>query len=143
MNSLFKPAPTEVFAGGVAQLPSPWAHSLHKPVFIAFLVCFASVWVTLLFGIRIAAEWRWLEGLFWLLAAATSLVGLARRLPGQNVAMSSALVTVLSGGVAAIATKTGVPFGPRRYTDALGAMILGVPWSIPLLWLLVIVNGRG
>src|SRR6266566_3645383 len=111
MNPLFKPAPTEVFAGGVAQLPSPWAHSLHKPVFIGFLVSFASVWVTLLLGIPFSAKWRWLEGLFWLLAAATSLVGLARRLPGQNAAMSSVLVTAISGGVAAIAAKTGVPFG--------------------------------
>src|SRR5436190_15662019 len=93
MNPLFKPAPTEVFAGGVAQLPSPWAHSLHKPLFIAFLLCFASVWVALLSGIRFAAEWCWLDGVFWLVASASSLLGLARSLPGQNVAMSSALVT--------------------------------------------------
>jgi uncharacterized membrane protein len=143
LNPLFKPAPTEVYAGGVAQLPSPLAHALHKPVFIAFLVCFASVWVALLFGIPFGAEWRWLEGLFWLLAAATSLVGPARRLPGQNVFMAATLITAISFCIAVVAEKTRVPFGPRSCTEALGAVILGVPWSIPLIWLVIIVNGRG
>jgi len=92
MNPLFKPAPNEVFAGGVAQLPSPWAHRAHKPVFIAFLVCFAVAWVTLLLGVSFSKGWRWLEGLFWLLAAATSLIGLARRLPGQNVFMTATII---------------------------------------------------
>ena len=143
MNPLFKPAPTEVFAGGVAQLPSPWAHTTHKPVFIAFLVCFAIGWVTLLLGVSFSEEWLWLEGLFWLLAAAASLLGLARRLPEQNVFMAATFVAAISFTIAAVAEKTRVPFGPRSYTDALGGKIFGVPWPMPLVWLVVIVNGRG
>src|SRR5260370_5034142 len=96
MTRLFKPAPTAVFAGGVAQLPSPWARRAHKPLFIAFLVCFAVAWVTLLLGVSFSEEWRWLEGLFWLLAAATSLLGLARRLPEQNVFMAARLIPAIS-----------------------------------------------
>src|SRR5205823_10968968 len=75
--------------------------------------------------------------------AATSLTGLARRLPEQNVFMAAALIVAISFAIAGLAEKTGVPFGPRIYTDALGARILGVPWPIPLVWLVVIVNGRG
>src|SRR6266496_5393174 len=110
MNPLFKPAPTAVFADGVAQLPSPWAHRTHKPMFIAFLVWFAVVWVTLLLGVSFSEEARWVEGLFWLLAAATSLLGLARRLPEQNVFMAAALIAAISFTVAIVGEKTRVPF---------------------------------
>ena len=143
MKPLFKPAPTAVFAGGVAQLPSPWAHKTHKPVFIAFLVCFAVAWVTLLPGVSFSVGWRWLEGLFWLLAAVTSLLGLARRLPEQNLFMATTLITAISFIITVIAEKTRVPFGPRGYTDALGGKVFGVPWPMPLLWLVVVVNSRG
>jgi len=143
MKPLFKPSPTEFFADGVAQLPSPWAHSAHKPVFIAFLVCFAIAWTALLLGSSPSEDWSWLNALFWLLAAATSLTGLARRLPEQNVFVAATLIVAVSFGIAITAEKTGVPFGPRAYTAALGEKILGVPWPIPLLWLAVAVNGRG
>ena len=143
MNPIFKPAPDAVFAGGVAQLPSPWAHRAHKPVFIAFLVCFAVSWVALLLGVSYSEDWRWLEGLFWLLTAATSLLGLARRLPGQNVLMGATLITAIGFTFLVVAEKTRVPFGPRVYTEVLGGKFLGVPWPMPLLWLVVIVNSRG
>jgi len=143
MNPLFKPAPTEVFAGGVVQLPSPWAHRTHKPVFIAFLVWFAVSWVALLLDVSFSEDWRWLEGLFWLLAAATSLLGLARRLPGQNVLIAATFIVAISFTIAIAGEKTGVPFGPRVYTELLGWKILGVPWPMPLLWLVIIVNSRG
>src|SRR6266699_7277900 len=106
MNPQFKPVPDAVFAGGVAQLPSPWAHKTHKPLFIAFLVCFAVAWVTLLLGVSFSEEWRWLEGLFWLLAAATSLLGLARRLPEQNVFMAATLIAAISFTLEIIAVRT-------------------------------------
>ena len=143
MIPLFKPAPTEVFADGITQLPSPWAHRTHKPVFIAFLVCYAVAWVTLLLGISYSKEWRWLEGLFWMLAAATSLLGLARRLPAQNLLMAAALIATISLTIAVVAETTRVPFGPRGYSDALGGKIFGVPWSMTLLWLVLVINSRG
>jgi uncharacterized membrane protein len=143
MSPLFKPAPTEVFAGGVAQLPAPWAHRTHKPVFIAFLVCFAVAWVTLLLGVSFSGQWRWLEGLFWLLAAATSLLGLARRLPEQNLFVAAAFIAAISLTIVIVGEKTSVPFGPRVYADWLGGKIFGVPWPMPLLWLVVVVNSRG
>src|SRR5947209_824547 len=138
MNPRFEPAPAELSAGGATRQPSPWAWAAHKPVFIAFLLAFIVEWVDLLPGLSVAERQRWLEPLFWLLAAATCLVGLARRLPEQNVLMSASLVAAISFGFAATARWTSVPFGPRSYTDALGGKILGVPWPMPLLWLVVI-----
>jgi uncharacterized membrane protein len=143
MIPLFKPAPTEVFAGGVAQLPAPWAHRTHKPVFIAFLVCFAVDWVALLLGVSFSEQWRWLEGLFWLLAAATSLVGIARRLPAQNVLVVATFIAAISLTILVVGEKTRIPFGPRVYSDGLGGKIFGVPWPMPFLWLVVVVNSRG
>src|ERR1043166_5684623 len=111
MSPIFQPAPTEMFAGGVARLPSPWAHSAHRPAYFAFLVCFAIVCVSSLLHAPFTETWRWLERLFWLLAAATSLIGLARRLPEQNVLVSSFFVIATAAAAAAIAVRTGVPFG--------------------------------
>ena len=71
------------------------------------------------------------------------MVGLARRLPEQNIAVSAALIGAISLGISVVGEKTGVPFGRRTYTPTLGAKILAVPWSIPLLWLVVVVNARG
>src|SRR5205807_9933045 len=97
------PTPGDVLAGGVAHAPSAWARAAHQPVFFAFLLCFAFVWGGLMPGVSWTREGRWLEVVFWLLAFATSLVGLARRLPGQNVLMSAALVAALSFGIAVVA----------------------------------------
>jgi uncharacterized membrane protein len=141
MNPLFKPAPDEVFAHGVAQPSSPWVGPLHKPVFIAFLVSFGVAWISLWLEIPFAE--RGLEWVFWLAAATTSVVGLARRLPAQNVLMSSLLIGAISLGISVAAEETGIPFGLRVYTGALGPKVLGVPWSVPLIWLVVIVNARG
>jgi uncharacterized membrane protein len=143
MKPLFRPVPVEVFAGGVAQLPSPWAHALHKPCFIVFLAGFAAAWVGLLLGVEASGEWRWLEGALWPLAAATSIVGLARRLPEQSVFVAVTLIIVISLCILSVAERTGVPFGPRAYTDALGLRLFGVPWAIPFLWLAIIVCSRG
>ncbi len=124
-----------------ALLPSPWAQAIHKPVFIVFLAIFALEWVRLLLGMADDQVWTLL--LFWALAAATSLVGLARRLTGQNVLASATLITLLSFGIELISDRTGIPFGPRVYTDAAGPKVLAVPLVIPLLWLTVIVSTRG
>src|SRR5438477_10974903 len=115
----------------MAQLPSPWAPAMHKPVFIAFLVCFAVVSTSLLLGVSWSEESRWVTGLFWLLAAATSLTGLALRLPEQNVFMAAMLIVAISFAIAGVAEKTCVPFGPRTYTDVPGGRIIVVPWPMP------------
>ena len=143
MKPLFKPAPGEVFAGGVAQLPSPWAHTLHKPFFIAFLAGFTVAWVGLLLGLEAPAEWRWLEAALWPLAAATSIVGLARRLPEQSVFVAMTLIMAITLAILSVSEWTGVPFGPRAYTDALGPRLFGAPWAIPFLWLAIVVSSRG
>ena len=137
------PAQTELLPTGAARLPSPWAHAAHKPLFIAFLAVFAILWMAALLGISFSDDWRWVDGLFWLLAAATSVVGLARRLPEQNVFTSVFLIGGLALVIGVIGDKTGVPFGPRVYADAFGAKLFGVPFPVPVMWIVIIVSCRG
>jgi len=143
MKPAVNPALDELPLTGAAQLPSPWAHTLHKPAFIVFLIWYALIWTTLILGIAFAGAQPWLEGSFWLFAAITSLVGVARRLPEQNVLMSVVIIGGISFVIALVAVKTGIPFGPRIYTDNLGGKTLGVPWPMPLIWIVVIVSCRG
>jgi uncharacterized membrane protein len=135
------PPGTEISGPATALLPSPWAHVIHKPLFIAFLLCFAFGWTTLVLGA--SPDWPWIDPLLWTLAAAASMVGLSRRLPEQNVLMSAAIIAGLSLGIAVVGDRTAIPYGPRVYSDHLGGWILGVPWPVPLMWIAIMVTGRG
>jgi uncharacterized membrane protein len=78
------------------------------------------------------------------LAAATSFLALGRRLPLQNVLMAAAVIGGLSGGIVAVGVLSGVPFGPIVFSDAFAERLFAVvPWPIPLLWVALIINGRG
>jgi uncharacterized membrane protein len=79
----------------------------------------------------------------WLVLAAAFLYFYIIRLEGVNVARRAALTLLIGSGVVlAINLKTGFPLGPLIYTSQLGARISGVPFSIPLLWLVIIVAAR-
>jgi putative membrane protein len=122
--------------------PSPAAQLLHKPLLIAFLICFAVAYVLLCLGIDLPGNWA--AGLFMVLAAATTFGALARRLPLQNVLWSGALIATLATIIETVSVTTGIPFGPHIFTDKLGAKIFDIlPWSIPLAWFVIVVNCRG
>jgi uncharacterized membrane protein len=116
----------------------------HKPVFILFLLVWLVNWVLLLLRIELPREARWIEALLPLFAAATTLLGLSRRLPLQNVIMAAFLIAGISSGITAVGALSGVPFGPVVYGESLGENLFGVvPWTLPLLWVVLIINGRG
>jgi uncharacterized membrane protein len=122
--------------------PSPIAQLVHKPLFIAFLICFAVADVMLCLGIDLPGNWA--AGLFMVLAAATTFGALARRLPLQNVLWAGALIATLATIIETVSVTTGIPFGPHVFTDKLGAKIFDIlPWSIPLAWFVMVVNCRG
>jgi uncharacterized membrane protein len=78
------------------------------------------------------------------LAVASTLVSLAGQLPAQNVGLAAAIVASMGGVIHMIGALTGIPFGPVTYTIAAGLKLFGVlPWFIPLVWVLIILNARG
>lgn len=124
-----------------ALAPNPWAHAVHRPVFLSFLAALAFAIVRLMLGF--AEGWAATQALLWLAAATTAVVGLSRRLPGQNVSTAILLITGMAVTIGYVGDRTGIPFGPRLFTDRLGVRVAGLPWTWPLVWLVAVLSARG
>jgi len=146
---LDKPAGPIIAPTNTAALPhvpslSPTARRCHKPVFIVFLVVWAANAAITGLQVQLPAAFAWIEALLPVTAAATTLLALACRLPLHNVFMAGLTVSFLATIILAVGALTGTPFGPILYSDALGERIFGVvPWPLPLLWVVLIINARG
>jgi uncharacterized membrane protein len=115
---------------------------LQKAIFIVFLCVWGLNEAFLALGIQ--TEGQWMEGLVLINAVFATLIILSRRLPLQNVVMSGALIAFISSAITILAAVTGLPFGPMTYTEVFGTKLFSVlPWPTPLVWIVVIVNGRG
>jgi uncharacterized membrane protein len=122
---------------------SPTVEQWRKPIRIGFLVVWAVNWVLLLLGVELPREGRWMEALLPIFAVLTTLLALGRRLPLQNVVMAAVLIAGASLAIAAVGAKSGVPFGPFVYGSGASEELLGVTWWVPLLWVVLLINGRG
>ena len=123
---------------------NPLPGRLHKPVFGLFLGWLALALVGLALRLPWPAAAPWLDALLWPLAAATTLVGLARRLPLQNVVAVGLLAGGLGFAAHWVGEATDVPFGRREFSAVLGDRLLRqVPWALPFLWITLAVAGRG
>jgi uncharacterized membrane protein len=123
-----------------ARLP-PGRH-LHLLAFVSFVIC-AAAWLGSLFGVAFLQNARWLEALLLLLALAATLLSQARALPLQNVLAAAAVIALISGVALLINAHTGIPFGPVVYPDTMRPLLFGLlPWSVPLIWVVAILNSR-
>ena len=126
---------------GAPEPTPPAASALHRAALFASLI-FAAL--TLAANLPAFANARWPAALFLLSALAATLLALARNLPWENVLSAAALIAAISGFAHALNAKTGLPFGTRVGTDALGPRLFGVlPWPVPLIWIVAILNSRG
>jgi uncharacterized membrane protein len=102
----------------------------------AFALAFAAVWI--------APEANWPEALLLLLATVGTVIALARRLPLQNVLLASLITAGIGGAAHTLGVVTEMPFGPFTFTPAIGAQLFKtLPWAMPLVWVVVILNSRG
>jgi uncharacterized membrane protein len=84
------------------------------------------------------------DAIMLLLALITTLVSLAGQLPTQNVLLAAVVIGAIGGGIHALGAFTGIPFGPVIYTPHDGSLMFNaLPWFMPLLWIIVILNSRG
>ncbi len=125
----------------------PWINTTparwHKPVLGSFLLLVAADAVRGWLRLAWPSDWTWLSVAPWALAALTLSMGLARRLPVQNVVAVAALAGVLGFALEALNAATNIPFGHRQMSDLAGARVLGVAWFQPFLWVSLAMAGRG
>jgi putative membrane protein len=101
------------------------------------------VW-TLVSPAQLPGKAGWPEATLVFTTAIATLVALSRQLPGQNVILAAAVIALIGGIAHAVGAATAIPFGPFIYTDSAGPKILGLlPWPMPAIWIIAILNSRG
>jgi putative membrane protein len=83
-------------------------------------------------GARNAVTWT-----IVLLGAALSVASATASRGARTGVGVFVLVAVTAVAFEAVGLATGVPYGPYRYGDALGPSVLGVPFLVPLAWLMM------
>jgi uncharacterized membrane protein len=130
------PLRTDPFAGS--------AEKVNTVLFTLFLIEFLIVWLRLWLGASLFGERRWPEGLFLVLATATTLAWVARQLPGQNVMAASLTIAFIAGAVESIGAVSSIPFGPYLYTGEIGQQLFyPLPWAVPMMWIVMVLISRG
>ena len=119
-----------------------WGPVLHRAIIALFLIQFLFV-VIRLFVPSMLLEARWPEGALLVLATATIISSTARQLPVQSVMLAGVIIVFIGGLSQTIGALTSVPFGPYTYTNRIPVLFPPLPWAIPVLWLLIILTGRG
>ena len=80
---------------------------------------------------------------FLLLALAATVISEMGALPGQNVFAAAMIILVVGAVVELISAFSGIPFGTRIFLERAGSQIFGaLPWSLPLIWVLFVLNSR-
>jgi len=104
----------------------------------------AAAFLSTLVEVAIKSDSNWPEALLLVLAAVGTLIALARQLPLQNVLLAALVIALIGGAVQVFGAMTGIPFGPFTFGSGIGAQIFKtLPWAVPLLWIVVILNSRG
>jgi uncharacterized membrane protein len=105
---------------------------------------FAAGFLTMLIAIGTKSDSNWSEALLLLLATAGTLTALARQLPSQNVLLAAAIIAIIGGAAHIFGAISGIPFGPLLFGPDAGWKFFGtLPWALPLLWIVAVLNSRG
>lgn len=114
------------------------AFTFYRFELIALAVWFFSRWIVHGAGFRIAIGIPYIDAITITLATLATLFGLSRWWPTQNVLAISFLTLMLSSTVEHfITTHADAP-----YPDLAGKQVFNIPWTLPLLWLIVMINAR-
>jgi putative membrane protein len=115
-----------------------WFHWLF-----AFLLAVAFVFELVTFFAPVNFP-NWPEVMLILLATFSTIASVTRQLPLQNVLLAAFIIAIFGGAAHAVGALTGIPFGPFTFGDNAGPEIFKtLPWAMPLLWVVVVLNSRG
>lgn len=86
----------------------------------------------------------WPEALLIITMLAATLLAYSRHLPGQNVLMAAAVIGLIGSLAHGLSRMTTLPLGSIHFTERAGLEVLGVvPWCMPAIWIIAILNSRG
>jgi uncharacterized membrane protein len=135
VTSILVAPPGKVRAGSSA---------FHHIIFIVFIALLLLGSLTTAGAVKLPASSDWTNAFLVVTAAATTVVSLSRQLPVQNVLLAATIIAAIAGTAQAIGVLSGIPFGPYFYTESAGPKIFNVlPWSVPIVWIIVLLNARG
>jgi bisanhydrobacterioruberin hydratase len=90
------------------------------------------------------SESNWPEAVLLLLATASTLVALARQLPSQNVWLAASIIALIGSVAHFFGATSGIPFGSFLFGSEIGGKFFStLPWAMPLLWIIAVLNSRG
>jgi len=113
--------------------------------FITFVVAalFAVVVFELATDLTATEKPDWQFQLLLLLVAANTLTAMARQLQWQYVLSAAFFAMVIGTAAHAVSLSSGIPFGPFVFGPNAGERILRMPWIMPFLWIVALLNSRG
>ncbi len=104
----------------------------------------ATAFLSALFAVGVKSDSNWPEALLLLSATISTLLSLARQLPSQNVLLAAFIIAFIGGVAHTAGVKSGIPFGPFMFGPQIGWKFFNtLPWTMPLLWVVVVLNSRG
>ncbi len=104
----------------------------------ALAIWFVARWLVYGANLPVPIDLPFIDGITLVIAALATLFGLSRWWPSQNILAITFLTIVLSGVLEhVLIISTGLP-----YQNAAGHEVFGVPWTLPLLWLIAMLNAR-
>jgi hypothetical protein len=132
-----KVRPPNPFAG--------WERKTHWAMLIMLTAGLLLVGTGLLVPEQSLARAHWPDALLLLSAAGWTLTSLSLQRPAQNVLLAAVVIGLLAGAVQAASAATAVPFGPIVYNKHnIGNFLFdSLPWALPVIWIVVLLNSRG
>ena len=117
---------------------------LHWLLTVVFAAAFVLVVVMLFKPLKLPGNAGWPEAVLLASGVACTITALARRLPLQNVLLAVFVIAVLAGAINVLGAITGIPFGPFTLGESIGPQVFKtLPWAVPLIWVLAVLNSRG
>jgi uncharacterized membrane protein len=117
----------------------------ERRVFDALLlIAYVLVLVGLWWPMSLPGKPGWPCAVLLVLAVVGSIAALTRHLPLQNILLAALVIVFSSSAVIWLDAKTGIPFGQFSMGDHTGPKLLKiVPWALPAIWVVAILNSRG
>ena len=120
------------------------ALSLHWLLTVVFAVALVLEMVMPFTPMNLPGHPGWPELVLLVAGVACTITALSNRLPLQNVLLAVFLIAVLGGAVHTLGVITGIPFGPFEFGAGVGPVVFNtLPWAVPLIWILAVLNARG